>query len=462
MAPLAPAVILLAVAKPMAERTEGKLPFVLIPAMAMWIGWGIRGQLGHWTGAMIPGALLGLAISFLLADKQISRGVVVGLTAAGYGFGAAQTTLQTAGFLMGTNHSHVINLQVAIPGLMLKGGLWALFAGAGLGLALCVHLYRKIDIVLGALVLVAVFYLGWWIIDRPRRIYFSVDRPEIWGGLLLGGIAFLAWMTWRGRTRIPLVVASYAAAAGAIGYPIAVSLAATGIHFSHARHNWWKLAETTFGAFMGAGIALGTWRVKDQLPAPAARKEEGTSPRPRALGAILGAALAAAGTEALAQHALPWIILGSLLWCAAYYSPRTGWHIGVTMTFFGTAANLVDYWSREQKLGHGPILWALLGLATLVIAWAVEGWAAQPTRASSRQAFAVLLWAFLPLSYLITYAGAAVIHPAAGAVAAAGGLWPYLMHQWNGVWPVEIGFTVDALALTWLVQRSRTKWGQHE
>ena len=36
---------------------------ILLPALAMGLGWGIRGQFGHETGAMVPGALVGLALA---------------------------------------------------------------------------------------------------------------------------------------------------------------------------------------------------------------------------------------------------------------------------------------------------------------------------------------------------------------------------------------------------------------
>jgi hypothetical protein len=284
-------------------------------------------------------------------------------------------------------------------------------------------------------------------------IYFSLDRAEIWGGLLVGVIALLAWVTVRGGTRIPLRLAGWAALAGGIGYPIAVTLAAVGINFTHLRQPWWKLAETTFGAFMGAGIAIGTYRVQDRLPTLDAMKEPMTMPDARPWDAILGAALAAAGTMALFHGVLPWIILGSLLWCASFYSEKAAWHIGVTMPFFGTAANLADYWSREQRLGHGVLMWGLVGLATLVVAWKVAGWSAEPQGAGARKAFLFLLWALAGLSYLIIFINGAVLNPPAVAIAAAGGRWPYRVHLWDRVLIVEGSFTVAAVALTWMICR---------
>ncbi len=35
---------------------------ILLAGLTMSVGWGIRGDYGHEAGAMIPGALLGLAV----------------------------------------------------------------------------------------------------------------------------------------------------------------------------------------------------------------------------------------------------------------------------------------------------------------------------------------------------------------------------------------------------------------
>ncbi len=172
-------------------HNRGILAFIFLPALTMWLGWGIRGLFGHANGAMIPGAPLGLAISILLKGKRFSTGLVVALTAVGFGFGADETTLQTAGYLMGTNPDHVVKLGLAYSGLALKGALWAMLGGAGLGLALAAHLYQRRDVAIGGLIMISVFYAGWWVVNRPElqvarerqraivpRLGFGIQPPE--------------------------------------------------------------------------------------------------------------------------------------------------------------------------------------------------------------------------------------------------------------------------------------------
>ena len=85
----------------MTNKNEDAIWFVLLPALAMWLGWGVRGLFGHANGAMLPGALVALAISFLLKGKRFSLPLAIAMAAVGFGFGAEETTLQTAGLLMG-------------------------------------------------------------------------------------------------------------------------------------------------------------------------------------------------------------------------------------------------------------------------------------------------------------------------------------------------------------------------
>jgi hypothetical protein len=427
--------------------------FVLLPALATWLGWGIRGQIGHSTGAMIPGALAGLVLCILLDGKQFSPGLVIALTAVGFGFGAEETTLQSAGYVMGTNPDRAINLALGYSGLVLKGGLWALFAGTFLGLALTAYLYSKRDIVIGALLLVAVFYTGCWAINKPKLLYFSYDRREIWGGLLLGGFAFLAWMCARGRTRVPLVVALVAAIAGAIGYPIAVTLAALGLHSgSSGPWNWWSLAETTFGAFNGVGLGLGTYLVLNELPEAEAAEKPAAKPGRLAWG-VMGGALMSALVAALYHdgRGYPWMLFGPILLCAAFYSLEVAWQVGITLVYCATAVNVALFFLHERKIGNAPVVWTLVAVSTLAVAYLAEKWCAHNSPPIARKAFIFMLWAILALSYIKSFVNHAILAPPAGAVAAAGGWWRYAMHIWGSGVVVDGGFTIAVILLTGIV-----------
>ncbi len=440
------------------------LTYIFLPALTMWLGWGIRGLFGHANGAMIPGALLGLAVSILLKGKRFSAGLAVALTAVGFGFGADETTLQTAGYLMGTNPDHLVKLGLAYSGLALKGALWAMLGGAGLGLALAAHLYSKRDIAIGGLIMIVVFYAGWWAVNRPKLIYFSLDRPEIWCGLLLGGIALLTWLSARGGgTRLPLQCAAWAALGGGIGYPVAVTLAALGRHSAYAvGYDWWKLAETTFGAFMGAAVGLGTYFLKDKLPKGQDSSETDAAGKwPRwaiVLTGMLGVAIANSlyagvmigGTSRAFHTVVPWILLGPVLWCVAFEWTSAAWQIGVTMTFFAAATDALLFWRHDEQVGNTAILRTLAGIATLIAAWKVAGWRAEPGGAA-RKAYLFLMWALMALSYFVLFARRAAIEPAPDAVAQAGGLWPYLVHAWGTGLLVGETFTVAAVVLTWMV-----------
>src|SRR5688572_30070075 len=72
---------------------------VLFAALAGGMGWGIRGQYGHETGAMIPGLLVGLVLVLFFcprADPLRAARVVAWGTIA-MGFGGSMTYGQTVG-----------------------------------------------------------------------------------------------------------------------------------------------------------------------------------------------------------------------------------------------------------------------------------------------------------------------------------------------------------------------------
>ena len=297
----------------------------------------------------------------------------------------------------------------------------------------------------------------WWrystrdaAINKPKLLYFSYDRREIWAGLLLGGIAFLAWVCARGRTRVPLIVALTAAGAGAIGYPIAVTCAARGLHSgSTGPWNWWSLAETTFGAFNGVGLGLGAYFVVDKLPE--AEGSQQPAPRPGLpFWGVIGGTLMSALVAALYHDGkgYPWMLFGPILLCAAFYSLEAAWQVGITLVYCATAVNVARYFLYERKMGNALVVWTLVAVSTLAVAWIATKWRAKDSPAAARTAFVFMMWAILALSYLKSFVNHAILTPPAGAVAAAGGWWRYAIHIWGSGLVVDGGFTVAVIVLT--------------
>lgn len=403
---------------------------------------------------MIPGAFLALALWILLPEKQFSRGLLIALSAVGFGFGGEMTTLESAGMAIGhfTYVPHAT--MIGYSGLVVKGALWALFGGVGLGLAFAASRYRLRDLVLAGVLMVAAYYAGWALMNRGKLIYFSVSRPEVWGGLLFTAIVLLVWLTVRGRTLIPLKLGLCAAVSAGIGYPIAVTIHGYCLyHYPGFWYHWWRVAETTFGTFMGVGLGLGTYWIKDEIP----EKEDGESrvigPRFGPLGIVLSVAFAAVCT-ALYQRDVPWIILGTFLWCAAYYSDEIAWYIGVAMTYYVTAARVVRYWLHNQHLGNPIILWTLVAMATLAVSWKVTTWWRGTDETTARKVFVFTIWAILVLDYFQNFINRAVLVAPPRLVAAAGGRWPYTLMAWGNEMIVDAFFTVAALLLTWLAYRA--------
>ena len=104
---------------------------ILLTAMAGAMGWGIRGQYGHETGAMIAGVLVSLVLVLLhcpqAASLPAARAVAFGTVAMG--IGGSMTYGQTIGL---TQNPEVIGNWKAwrwgMLGLGIKGAIWIGFA----------------------------------------------------------------------------------------------------------------------------------------------------------------------------------------------------------------------------------------------------------------------------------------------------------------------------------------------
>lgn len=267
---------------------------MLTTAMAAGMGWGIRGQYGHETGAMIAGALASLTLVLLFVP---SAGTLVAARAAammtvGIGIGGTMTYGQTVGL---THNREMVGnweaLQWGMLGLGIKGGIWISFAATFLGMGLSKVRYRPLEMLCLMLGLIACMFFGRWLLNSPfdpankvlPSIYFSASwhfepdkvdlkpRAEIWGGLLIALAALILYAIVK-RDWLAIRLGLIGCIGGGLGFPGGQSLQAyhawnleafsTGwlSKISVFKYfNWWNMMETTFGLIFGATLGLGVW-----------------------------------------------------------------------------------------------------------------------------------------------------------------------------------------------------------
>ncbi|MHC4355304.1 MAG: hypothetical protein ACYS0H_21600, partial [Planctomycetota bacterium] len=122
----------------MASRTQTSeykpLTGVILAALAMSVGWGFRGDYGHEAGAMVPGALLGLAIC-LASGRQDwwQRSTIMAFCGAiGWAFGGQMSYGRVIGYTAG---SSLPNVAYGYASLFLIGGMWGGIGAAILSLS---------------------------------------------------------------------------------------------------------------------------------------------------------------------------------------------------------------------------------------------------------------------------------------------------------------------------------------
>jgi len=112
------------------SRAPGLKPIaILLVALSLSIGWGIRGNFGHNEGAMIPGALAGIAACLVSGREDWRRrAAYFGMFGAmGWWFGGSISYMQVVSY---THSGHAPSQLYGFAALWLIGFLWGAFGGA--------------------------------------------------------------------------------------------------------------------------------------------------------------------------------------------------------------------------------------------------------------------------------------------------------------------------------------------
>lgn len=243
--------------------------YLLFPGIAMLLGWGLRGYIGGGPfGAMIPGAMVALAISMLLGFQGGFTSLVVVFGVVGVGLGGEMTYGQTLGFLKNPDTVWWGTLATTV-----KGAVWGLGGGAIIGLGLIQNRVPKKTILISLAFLLAGLFIGFKLINDPKLIYFSdpINKPrsESWGALFIGALALIGYLKIKIEKddfKILIRFAKWGLISGGLGFGLGGLWMVLGTYVPlMVFSSWWKMMEFTFGLLLGAGLGYAAWLSRNEF-----------------------------------------------------------------------------------------------------------------------------------------------------------------------------------------------------
>ena len=452
------------------KREYSAATYVLIPAVAMLLGWGLRGYIGGGPyGAMIPGCFVALTICLLLGNKPETAALGALFGTVGIGIGGEMTYGQTLGFLFESD-----TLWWGILGCTIKGGVWGLLGGAILGLGLSRDKYDRKSVIIGMALMVIAYHVGRELINEPKLLYFSnrEDRPrgESWAGLLFGAGALLAYMRSRGTAedfRVPLRFALYGCVGGALGFGGGCLWLAFGPPVKWI--GWWKMMEFSFGFILGGALGLCAYHNRDALRVSG---QQGETPG-RSWGPVWG--IAGVVVAIFASYLLVDQIVSEDFWESgtfasvlvrkfygvlvsypfvaamsvffALQSLHAAWQVAVSLTFFHTVFDYTQDLGDVKNFGFElstPVQWIFnIGL-TVAIGYCAT--LLQRGRLPIERLLLLVLWACYGTACARSFLNLNILRPADGA-----GVWSTLVTSHPSIFFVHGTFTVSAIITTWWV-----------
>lgn len=458
-----------------------------IPGLAMWLGWGIRGQIGHERGAMIPGALVGLSLALTSSDPEVRRraGLLGASGAMGTSFGGTETYGQTIGLTMDETRDETY--WWGMLGLAVKGGAWIGLSGTYLGMASGDRDYTPSELLWMTGAMNALWHLGVETFNRPHqppdklpRIYFSSrsgtpPRPEVWAGQWLALAGLLSYALLVKGDRAAGIMGAYGILGGAVGFSGAQAIQAALRARRERLPEWfrryvdvWKIMETGFGLIAGTYLGAGAMMAESAVAPLPPRREVPV------WQTMLGRA---AGTYAIGAHLLnqPWtvqamdsMIIGNAAIANAFGCDYSAWSEALPLVHVYTTKDTMRYYREEAGLQAAiPALlrWSGMAVGTML---ALSPALARAEKSGSRWAAAVGLllaaWGQTALSHVKMLLDREMLEPKPRAALPAREMIKRVIagskERRPGQLGTEAAFTVAALLLTGLVAYALGKRGK--
>ncbi|MDX9976011.1 MAG: hypothetical protein RBU21_23735 [FCB group bacterium] len=238
-------------------------------ALAVGLGWGIRGDFGHLLGAAYPGAALALAFAYVTGQDCMFRRmpILAALGAIGISLGGSMSY----GILHGYAQSDTfINYAYGFFTLFLQGGTWGLFGCALIGLSLEKQPLRWTEWLTGIAVCILSGAVFRFLVVSV--LGFHVNPPRGDGSIAFTGAAIgvFAWLAWA-RKRSGLK----AAVLGMVGFGLGMSAGRLLGNIANVAQinnvmpftiNHWNVMECSVGIIGGFVFAWGM--LGRDFPAP--------------------------------------------------------------------------------------------------------------------------------------------------------------------------------------------------
>ncbi len=165
---------------------------LILVAVATSLGWGLRGEWGHWWGATVPGAFCGM--SLWLGFGTVSNGwqmIVLGaVMAVSLSLGGVLSYGRIVGYVKGQHDRPPL---FGVLALFLVGGLWGFFGGTALGLIASEKDYVFGDMALWAVLSSIAAFGCYKLLVKGLDLHLSPPRSDAWApvlGAALGTLAF--------------------------------------------------------------------------------------------------------------------------------------------------------------------------------------------------------------------------------------------------------------------------------
>jgi hypothetical protein len=402
--------------------------FVALPALAMMLGWGLRGHIGGGPfGAMIPGAMVALSISLLLKLPAAATSIVVVFGVIGIGLGGEMTYGQTLGFLRNPE-----TVWWGTAGTTLKGSVWGLLGGTIFSLGFLFHRVPKKIIIYALLLMLAGFFLGFKLVNEPMLLYFSdpaKPRAESWAALLFGALAIIVYLKFKLKKedyRLVFRFALFGLVGGGLGFGLGGFWMVLGSHLPEVVYSdWWKAMEFTFGLLLGASLGWAAWKSRKEIqPAnqPAEIPEKHSFSIVGELGILFVVAVfthwlwpnllesfAHAGSETdniiiMLVHGVARVLsnygfYGFVFVLVILRFPQAAWQIGITLTFCHAAIDLIrDFYPDLNPWAPFTMHFLWVFLMTAVVAGLTAFYSRREN--STVNLFLLLIWSGVAVSLL--------------------------------------------------------------